>query len=234
MEEKVELAVSEYPHTIIKIWTRNSSLEVNQCRFWVTCFLKNALLLFCPSQPIKKAVWQFCTLSINRSFTSDFNRRFLFLIDGWHKQNETWTHTTSQIKKPFVTLILEGAFRDSASCVSCSSAEPPALSTLPGWIKVKGNRAGWMQRGASADTERSRDFQGYEQIFCFITASAAETAKLDLKPQTFYESTKSVSISRSVEELRVSVSAWRHGSSEKPTSSHQPQNHTWLLFTGKL
>lgn len=58
-------------------------------------------------------------------------------------------------------------------------------------------------------TERSRDFQGYEHIFCFITASAAaaETTELDLKPQTFYESTKSVSISRSVEELKVSVSS---------------------------
>lgn len=208
--------------TIITIWTIKSGLEANQCRFF-----KNALLLFCPPKPIKKAVWQFCTLSINR--------RFLFLIDGWHKQNQTWTHTTLQIKKPFVTLILERAFRDSAWCVLCSSAEPPALSALPGWIKVKGNRAGWMQRGCSADTERSRDFQGYEQIFCFITvsAAAAETAKLDLKPQTFYESTKSVSISRSVEE-GVSVSAWRHGSSEIPTSSHQPQNHTWLLFIGKL
>ncbi len=57
--------------------------------------------------------------------------------------------------------------------------------------------------------EHSRDFQGYEQIFCFIAASAAtaETDELDLKPQTFYESTKSVSISRSVEKLKVSVSS---------------------------
>lgn len=87
--------------------------------------------------------------------------------------------------------------------------------------------------GGSADAERSRDFQGYEHIFCFITASAAaaETAELDLKPQTFYESTKSLSISRSVEELKVSVFAWRHGlESEEPTELSSAQEPHMAAF----
>lgn len=59
------------------------------------------------------------------------------------------------------------------------------------------------------DRESSRDFQSYGHILCFITSSAAtaEMDELDLKPQTFYEPKKLVSISRLMEELKVLVSS---------------------------